>query len=169
MTKLERTRVLHGMLWGMIATPIAAIIPLGAMALSLWPAPSSVTTAVLHHLLGITGPGAYVLAAIAQLLYGGAWGAFLAFATGPIDPPLLVRPSALSIGLGVGFFRAFLGSLSGLLYAGWGAFGVLTSPLIAVGILATDLLFGAMVAILLTREESGRLTLPFTKLRVDPA
>lgn len=169
MRDLDRTRILHGMFWGMIATPIAAVIPLGAMALSLWPAPTPITTAVLHRLLGVAGPGAYVLAGIAQILYGGVWGAFLAFASGPIDPPLLVRPSNLSIGLGVGLFRAFLGSLSGLLYVGWGAFGVLVTPFIAVGMLLSDLAFGATVAILLTREEWGRLRLPFAKLRLHHA
>ena len=38
---LDRTRILHGMLWGMVAAPIAAIVPLTAMLLSLWPAPAA--------------------------------------------------------------------------------------------------------------------------------
>jgi hypothetical protein len=167
MIDTDRTRVLHGMLWGMVAAPIAAIIPLGAMALSMWPAPSPITSAVMHHFLGVGGVGAYLLAAIAQLLYGGVWGAFYGYATGPIEPPVLARPSNLTIGLGMGFFRAFLANLTGVLYVGWGAFGVLVSPMLGLYILASDLAFGAVLAVLVTREERGRIRLPFAKLHIQ--
>ena len=169
MDGVDRTRLWHGMFWGMVAAPIAAIVPLTAMLLSFWPAPTPITATVLQRFLGVTGMGAYLLAGLGQVLYGGIWGAFLGFVSAPIEPPLLVRPSTMSIGLGVGLFRAFLASLTALLYVGWGAFGVLVTPLIAVGILVTDLVFGATVAFLITREEDGRLHLPFTKLRLHHA
>jgi hypothetical protein len=169
MKDLDRTRILHGMLWGMVAAPIAALVPLTAMVFSLWPAPMPITVAVVQRAFGVAGMGAYVMAGLGQILYGGIWGAFLGFASAPLDPPLLARPSNMSIGLGMGLFRAFVASVSALLYVGWGAFGVLLTPFIALGILITDLAFGATVAYLITREEDGRVRLPFTKLRMHHA
>lgn len=163
MDEEDRTRIFHGLFWGMVATPIAAVVPLVAIALGVWPAPTPVTATIIHRFLGVAGTGGYLLAAIAQLLYGGLWGIYIAYVSGTTDAPVLARPSTLSIGLGAGFFRAVLASVTGLQLAGWGAFGLLATPKIAFAILVTDLFFGGAAATLIAREEWGRLKVPFAK------
>jgi hypothetical protein len=165
------TRTRHGIFWGMVATPIAALLPLTAMALSLWPAPQPMGPALAVKILGpaAAGPLGYALAALWALLYGGFWGGVLASVSGPLDAPVLARPSALSYGLGVGLYRALVGGLTVPLWLRWGPFGLLVSAKLALGILLTDLLFGAVAGWLLAREDWDRYRVPYPRLRFGPA
>jgi hypothetical protein len=165
------TRTLHGVVWGMVATPIAALVPLTAMAFSVWPAPEPMGGALLSQLLGgaTIGPLGYALTAVWAVLYGGFWGGMLAAVSGPLDPPILARFSTLSYGVGIGFFRALVTNLTVPLWLRWGPFGILVNPKLALGILATDLVFGVVTGWLLAREDWDRYRLPYPKLRFGPA
>jgi hypothetical protein len=165
------TRTLHGIFWGMVATPVAALVPLTAMALSRWPAPEPMGAALLTQVLGpgADGPLGYALAALWALIYGGFWGGFLAMVSGPIDAPVLARPSALGYGITVGIYRTLVTGLTVPLWLRWGPFGILVSAKLALGILVTDLLFGVVAGWLLAREDWDRYRMPYPRLRFGPA
>src|SRR5688500_12303989 len=85
------TRIWHGVLFGMVATVVAGVVPIAALALNVWPAPEPITAAVFSRLLDIESSSAVarVLAGLWQLMYGAFWGAVLAYVTGPLDAPVL--------------------------------------------------------------------------------
>ena len=165
-------RVRHGIGWGMASTAVVAVIPLFSLAVGIWPTPAPVTPSLFGRVLGSspTGFPAMVLAVLGQLIYGGFWGAFLAYVTEPFRPgeAPIVRPSMAAYGLGVGAFRFAVANLTALLYVGWGPFGVLVSPFIAVAILLSDVGFGLVLSWLVAREDAGLvpLRLPGAKSRV---
>jgi hypothetical protein len=163
---MHSTRVRHGAFWGLVAAAVAAVVPLVAMALSLWPAQQPITAAAFGRLLGAQGPSVplVLLAVCWQLLYSAFWGGVLAYVSGPIDPPGLDRASTLTYGVGVGCLRWCFSNLA-LLAAGWGPFALLRSPLIAGALLASDLLFGVTAGWLLRREDQGKLAIPSLRLR----
>ncbi len=156
-------RTLHGIGWGMISTPIAALIPLADMVFHFSSAPAPVTPSLFGRALGVdpTSVPAMVLAVLWQLIYGGFWGAFLAYVSGPFRPDEepVTRPSMLGYGLGVGLYRFGVANLTALLYVGWGPFAVMRSPLVAVSMLLSDVAFGLLLAWLVSREDAGRIDL----------
>ena len=156
---MDTGRLVHGAIWGMVATLIAAILPIWLMAFSVWPAPEPVTPAVIARLFdwSPSAGAVWVLAGVWQLAYGAFWGAFLAYASGPIAEPLPARPSPISCGLGVGFFRAYVANLTAVMYLDWGPFALLVTPKIAVGILLYDLAFGVIAGWLLVLDQRGRI------------
>jgi hypothetical protein len=159
---VESARLWHGALFGMVATVVASVVPIGALALGIWPAPGSITANVFGMLLGMQANSAMalILAGLWQLMYGALWGAVLAFVTGPFDAPVLARPSTVSYGIGVGFLRWLVVNIGALVPLRWGPFGLLENPMIPVATLAMDLLFGVTAAWLLARDEMGRLHVP---------
>lgn len=156
---MDTRRLVHGAFWGMVATLIAAIVPVWLMAFSVWPAPEPITPAVIARFFDWSSgtAAALVLAGLWQLAYGAFWGIFLAYASGPISEPLPARPSAIACGLGVGFFRAYVANLTAVMYLGWGPFGLLVTPTIALGILLYDLVFGITAGWLLLLDQRGRI------------
>jgi hypothetical protein len=170
-------RTLHGVFWGMVATPVAALVPLTAMALGIWPAPESMGRALAAQVAGPLGfgPLGFLGIAVWALLYGGFWGGMLAAVSGPLDAPVLARPSTLGYGVSIGLFRAFVGNLTAPLWLRWGPFGLLLNPKLALGILITDLVFGIVCGWLLAREDWDRIRLPYpragsttTRIRLGP-
>jgi hypothetical protein len=159
---MESTRIWHGALFGMVATVIAAVVPIGALALGIWPAREPITAAVFSRLLDIESSSAVarLLAGLWQLMYGAFWGAVLAYVTGPFDAPVLARPSTMAYGVGIGCLRWWALSLGPLNWLRWGPFGLLASPLIPLGTLCAEVLFGVTAAWLLAREDLGRLHVP---------
>jgi hypothetical protein len=167
-------RVWHSMGWGMVAAAVVGVIPHGAIAFGLWPAPTGapVTASFFAQVLGLhpKGPTALLLALVWQLGYGAFWGAFLAHVSGPFspEPEPLVRPSMFLYGLGLGLFRFFVGSLTVLLYLGWGPFSLLASPFIALAMLVSSLGFGLVLSWLVAREDAGLITFRVPSLRMLP-
>jgi hypothetical protein len=147
----------------MITTPVAALFPLVDLATHLTPAPAPLTPSLFARVLGSdpTGFPAMALAVLWQLIYGGVWGAFLAYVSGPMRPDEtpIVRPSTMAYGLGVGLYRFGVANLTALLYVGWGPFGVMLSPLVVVPVLLSDVAFGLALAWLVAREDAGRIEL----------
>ena len=162
----ERTS--HGIGWGMVTAAIVGVLPVLLLAAGAWPVAGPVTPSFFARVLGAQPMGlpAVVLAVLWQLIYGGFWGAYLAYVSGPFragEAPI-VRPSMLAYGAGVGLYRALVAGLTVLLYLDWGAFGLLVSPLIILTILLSDLAFGVTLGWLQGREDAGRLTFPLTRL-----
>jgi hypothetical protein len=158
--------------WGMVSTVAIGVIPNGAIAFGLWPAPTGapVTPSLFAQILGADplGPAALLLSLLWQLIYGGFWGAFLAYVSGPLAPEEqpLVRPSMLVYGLGVGLFRFFVAGLTVLLYLGWGPFSLLVSPFIALAILVSNVAFGLALAWFVAQEDAGLITFRIPRLRI---
>jgi hypothetical protein len=165
-------RVRYSMGWGMVSAVVVGVIPNGAIAFGLWPAPTGapVTPSFFAQALDLDAMGlaALLLSVVWQLGYGAFWGAFLAYVSGPFRPEdePLVRPSVLVYGLGVGLFRFFVASLTVLFYLGWGPFSVLVSPFMALAILVHNLGFGLALGWLIAREDAGLITFRIPPLRL---
>jgi hypothetical protein len=155
-------RLSHGIGWGMVSAAIVAVVPLVALAAGAWPAAAPVTPSFFARVLGLAPMGlpTLLLSVLWQLIYGGFWGAFLAFVSSPLRPEdePIYRPTMLGYGLSVGFYRAIVGNLSAVLWMHWGAFGLLVSPLVPLAILLSDLAFGLTLGALVAREAAGRVT-----------
>jgi hypothetical protein len=157
----------------MVSAVTVGLIPHATLAFGIWPAPTRapVTPSFFAQILGLDpiGVPAFLLAAVWQLVYGGFWGAFLAYVTGPFRPleEPLARPSMLLYGAGVGLFRFFVASLTVLLYLGWGPFSLLASPFIALAILVSDLGFGLCLSWLVAREDAGLIVFRIPRLRAS--
>lgn len=164
---MVENRIWHGAFWGMWATMVAGTVPLWAMAFSAWPPPEPITAAVFGRLLGIetTSAAALAIAILWQAIYGGLWGAFLGFVSGPLDYRVPARPSPVWIGLGVGLYRWVVVNLTVVIMLGWGPFGFLVTPRIGLATLVSDLLFGGVAGWLLHLEDRGAISLPFARLR----
>jgi hypothetical protein len=160
-------RTSHGIEWGMVSAGIVAVIPLLNLA-GGWPVPGPVTPSFFGRVLGVNplSVPAVLLAVLWQLIYGGFWGGFLAYVSGPFRPgeQPLVRASPIAYGVGVGFYRTLVAGLTVLLYLRWGAFGALVSPLVILNIFVSDLAFGLTLGWLLAREDAGRLTFAVPRL-----
>jgi hypothetical protein len=165
-------RLLHGIGWGVISAVVVGLIPTAAVALGIWPAPTRapITPSLFAQILGTDPMGfpTLLLSVFWQFIYGGFWGAFLAYVTGPFGPyeEPLARPSMLWYGAGVGLFRFFIANLTALLYLGWGPFAVMASPIIALAILVSDLGYGLLLAWFVSSEEAGLLALRVPRLRL---
>ena len=156
----------------MVSAVVVGVIPLGAIAVGSWPAPTGAPVTPSFFALALSldpmGPVALLLSLVWQLVYGAFWGAYLAYVSGPLrreDEPL-VRPSMLLYGLGVGLFRFFVANLTVLLYLGWGPFSLLVSPYIALAILVSNLGFGLALSWLVARQDAGLITFRIPRLRM---
>jgi hypothetical protein len=155
-----KDRLVHGAVWGAVATLVAGIVSLLMAATGVWPGPALATPSAFARILGAEPSNAFVLMLSFQwqLAYGAFWGVFLAYVSSP-DPtrPAITTASPLAQGLGVGFLRWYVLNLPVFLALGWGAFGLLETPLLALATLPVELLFGVTASWLLARDERGAL------------
>jgi hypothetical protein len=152
----EAHRFKQGLIAGIGATLAGSAISLLLLALHLWPAdrPLSVLVVqmVLHQFAGVTvsTPVLYLLAGVGQLAYGALCGGMLGMLAEPVT-----RASALGFGL-------LRWSVTQVLVApalGWGDFGFLQRPWIAVQTLLPHLAYALAVGWLLHQEETGHVSL----------
>jgi hypothetical protein len=167
---MSSNRVPHSIGWGMVSAVLVGVIPTAALAFDFWPAEAPVTPSLFGKVLGIDPLGfpALLLSVLWQLIYGGFWGAFLAYVTGPFRPleEPLARPSMLLYGAGLGLFRFFIANLTVLFYIGWGPFSLLVSPFIALAILVSNLGFGLFLSWLVASEDAGLIVFHIPRLRI---
>jgi hypothetical protein len=142
---MERSRVLAGFWWGVVATLAMSVVMIAATITGLSPMPAPIPAALVTDVLGpgLPKPAMMLLAALSHLAYGGVWGAILASA---------VRPVTIGKGLLLGAILWLIMQVVVLPYLGWGAFGLAITPRIAIATLVLHLIYGAVLGWLADRH-----------------
>lgn len=135
----------HGFLWGVAATVVMSIPMLIATATGVSPLPEPIPPALSKKLLGAEtkGPLVMLVAVVSHLGYGGVWAGLLAHQ---------VRPVTVWRGLALGVGLWLLMQVVVLPILGWGLFGTVVTPAIAVGTLVLHLIYGATVGVGMDRS-----------------
>jgi hypothetical protein len=150
-------RFLHGLGWGAASTLVAGIVSLLARAAHLWPGERPISVMMAEDVLvrmgwdGVAAPWLYVVAGAGQLVYGALCGALLALLSEPIT-----RPSALGLGL----LRWLTTQWVIFPALGWGEFGFLHNPGLAVVSALPHLAFALSLGWAMRQEDEGREPLP---------
>lgn len=142
---MERSRVLAGFWWGVVATLAMSVVMIAATITGLSPMPAPIPAALVTQVFGpgLPKPAMMLLAALSHLAYGGVWGAILAGA---------VRPVTIGKGLLLGVILWLVMQVVVLPYLGWGAFGFAITPRIAIATLVLHLIYGAVLGWVVDRH-----------------
>lgn len=143
--RLDLGRFRKGFVYGVLATVVMSIPMVLGMLTGMAPMPRPIPIAVVGTALGggLPQPAMMALGAISHLAYGGFWGAVLAQT---VEPVTVGKGVLLGVGLWLLMQVVFLP------YIGWGLFGRVITPMIAVVTLALHLVYGATLGWLLDRR-----------------
>lgn len=135
---VKQHRLRAGFGYGVIATIGMSILMLIALVSGMSPMPQPVPKAVVAQLFGsgLPKPVMIVLAIGLHLGYGGLFGAVLV----QIATPVTIRKG---LALGVGLWA--LMQVTFLPFLGWGLFGTVITPRIAVATLVLHLVYGGVL------------------------
>lgn len=127
-----------GILYGLLGTLAMTIIMLIGMATGISPLPEPIPLAIAKEILGeVAKPLLMAFAIITHFGYGAFWGGLLYQA--------FKRKGDIWYGLGLGVFLWLAMQLIVLPGLGWGLFGSVITPKVAIVTLVLHLIYGATV------------------------
>jgi hypothetical protein len=138
-------RFVRGFGWGIVGTIAMSVVMLIGMSTGMSPMPKPIPVAIVAQVLGkgTAQPLLMVSAILAHLAYGGVWGGVFAS---------IIWPVTVWKGIGLGAFLWLLMQILVLPFLGWGLFGTVISPAIAVATLVLHVVYGATYGALMYRR-----------------
>lgn len=143
---MENTRLLNGLIWGLVATLAMTLVILAGVVIDAVPITEPVPVALVDRVLGewLSYPLVIMVAILAHFLYGGIWGSLFAGFS---------RAVTFKNGLLFGGFLWLIMQLAALPFLEWGYFGLKLSPLVPLITLFQHLVYGAMLGWFMDRRE----------------